>query len=102
MSKSPVKRGRPVEMRARQLELKQTLLEHPDVPNMLEKVVRTALDDNYKNQAVAQKLVMDRLLPISTFEKTVDSCEKINIVIHTLRPDSETVQGEVIDESIGN
>ena len=96
------KRGRPAGMRARQLELKQTLLEHPDVPNMLEKVVRTALDDNYKNQAVAQKLVMDRLLPISTFEKTVDSREKINIVIHTLRPDSETVQGEVIDESIGN
>ena len=69
---------------------------------MLEKVVRIASDNNHKNQAVAQKLVMDRLLPISTFEKAVDSREKINIVIHTLRPDSETVEGEVIDESIGN
>ena len=81
MSKTPVKRGRPAGMRARQLELKQTLLDHPDVPKVLEKVIRTALDDNQKNQAVAQKLVMDRLLPISTFEKAVDSREKINIVI---------------------
>ena len=60
MSKTPVKRGRPAGMRARQLELKQTLLEHPDVPKVLEKVVSAALDDEHKNQAVAQKLVMDR------------------------------------------
>ena len=70
MSKTPVKRGRPAGMRARQLELKQTLLEHPDVPKVIEKVVRTALDDNRKNQAVAQKLVMDRLLPIEVRESS--------------------------------
>ena len=45
MSKTPIKRGRPAGMRARQLELKQTLLEHPDVPTVIETVVRTALDD---------------------------------------------------------
>ncbi len=44
MSKTPVKRGRPAGMRARQLELKQTLLEHPDVPKVLKKVVSAALD----------------------------------------------------------
>ena len=84
-------------MRARQLELKQTLLEHPDVPKVIETVIRTALDDNHKNQAVAQKLVMDRLLPISTFEKAVDSREKINIVINTIRPEKEPIEGEVIE-----
>ena len=97
MSKSPVKRGRPAGMRARQLELKQTLLEHPDVPKVIETVIRTALDDNHKNQAVAQKLVMDRLLPISTFEKAVDSREKINIVINTIRPEKKAIEGEVIE-----
>ena len=84
MSKSPVKRGRPAGMRARQLELKQTLLEHPDVPKVLEKVVSAALDDEHKNQAVAQKLVMDRLLPISTFDKGTDFKERINIIISTI------------------
>ena len=87
-------------MRARQLELKQTLLEHPDAPKVIETVIRAALDDNHKNQAAAQKILMVRMLPISTFEKAVDSREKINIVIHTLRPDSEIVEGEVIDRGV--
>ena len=97
MSKTPVKRGRPAGMRARQLELKQTLLEHPDVPKVIETVIRTALDDNHKNQTAAQKILMDRLLPISTFDKAVDSREKINIVINTIRPEKEAIEGEVIE-----
>ena len=86
------KRGRPAGMRARQLELKQTLLEHPDVPKVIETVIRGALDDNHKNQAAAQKILMDRMLPISTFEKAVDSREKINIVINTIRPEKEVIE----------
>ena len=97
MSKTPVKRGRPAGMRARQLELKQTLLEHPDVPKVIETVIRTALDDNHKNQTAAQKILMDRMLPISTFEKAVDSREKINIVINSIRPEKEAIEGEVIE-----
>ena len=84
-------------MRARQLELKQTFLEHPDFPKVIETVIRTALDDNHKNQTAAQKILMDRMLPISTFEKAVDSREKINIVINTIRPEKEALEGEVID-----
>ena len=97
MSKILVKRGRLAGMRARQLELKQTLLEHPDVPKVIETVIRTALDDNHKNQTAAQKILMDRMLPISTFEKAVDSREKINIVINTIRPQKEALEGEVIE-----
>ena len=78
------------------MELKQTLLEHPDVPKVIETVIRTALDDNHKNQTAAQKVLMDRMLPISTFEKAVDSREKINIVINTIRPEKEALEGEVI------
>ena len=97
MSKTSVKRGRPAGMRARQLELKQTLLEHPDVPMVIETVIRTALDDSHKNQTAAQKILMDRMLPISTFEKSTDSREKINIVINTIRPEKEAIKGEVIE-----
>ena len=98
MSKTSVKRGRPAGMRARQLELKQTLLEHPDVPKVIETVIRTALDDNHKNQTAAQKILMDRMLPISTFEKAADSREKINIVVNTIRPEKEAIEGEVIEQ----
>ena len=97
MSKTPAQRGRPAGMRARQLELRQTLLEHPDVPKVIETVIRTALDDNHKNQTAAQKILMDRMLPISTFEKAVDNREKINIVINTIRPEKEAIEGEVIE-----
>ena len=84
-------------MRARQLVLKQTLLEHPDIPEVIETVIRTALDDNHRNQTAAQKFLMDRMLPTSTFEKAVDSREKINIVINTIRPEIEALEGEVIE-----
>jgi hypothetical protein len=96
MSKTPVKRGRPAGMRARQLELKQTLLEHPDVPTVIETVVRTALDDNHKNQTAAQKILMDRILPISTFDKKYDTKEKITINVSVIEP--ETIEGEVIEQ----
>ena len=98
MSKSPVKRGRPAGMRARQLELKQTLLEHPDVPTVIETVVRTALDDTHKNQTAAQKILMDRILPISTFEKQFDNREKITINVSVIGKESETLEGEVIEQ----
>ena len=78
--------------------MKQTLFEHPDVPKVIEAVIRTALDDNHKNQTAAQKILMDRMLPISTFEKAVDSREKINIVINTIRPETEAIEGEVIEQ----
>ena len=84
-------------MWTRQLELKQTFLEHPDVPKVIETVIRTALDDSHKSQTVAQKILMDRMLPVSTFEKAVDSREKINIVINTIRPEKEAIEGEVIE-----
>ena len=97
MNKQLKKRGRPPGIRAAQLELQEKLYNHPDNHKVIETIYRAALDDNHKNQAVAQKLVMDRLLPISTFEKSVDSREKINIVINTIRPEKEAFKGEVIE-----
>jgi hypothetical protein len=98
MSKTHVKRGRPAGMRARQLELKQTLLEHPDVPAVIETVVRTALDETHKNQTAAQKILMDRILPISTFDKQFDNREKITINVSVIGKESETLEGEVIEQ----
>ena len=95
MSKTPVKRGRPAGMPARQLELKQTLLEHPYVPTVIETVVRTALDDTHKNQTAAQKILMDRILPISTFDKGIDFKERINITISTIPIKDEKVINEL-------
>ena len=54
------------------------------------KVHFTALDDNHKNQAVAQKLLMDRMLSISVCDKNADIREKITINISSAEiPDRE-------------
>ena len=69
-------------------------MEHPDVPKVTETVIRSALDNNHKNKVAAQKILMDRMLPISTFEKAADSREEVNIVIHTLRHEKEPIEWE--------
>ena len=65
MNKMTKKRGRPPGIRAAQLELQEKLYNHPDNHKVIETIYRAALDDNHKNQAAAQKLLMDRMLPIS-------------------------------------
>ena len=97
MNKTPVKRGKSAGIRARQLELKKTLLEHSAVRKVTETVIRSALDNNHKNKVAAQKILMDRILPISTFEKAADSREEIK-KIHTLRPEKEPIEAEGIEQ----
>ena len=63
---------------------------------VIETVVRTALDDTHKNQTVAQKILMDRILPISTFDKKYDTKKKITINVSVIEP--ETIKGEVIEQ----
>ena len=77
--------------------MQEKLYNHRDNDKAIETIYRAVLDDNHKNQTAAQKFLMDRMLPISTFEKAVDSREKINIVINTIRPEKEAIEGEVIE-----
>ena len=90
MTKAIKKRGRPQGMRAIQLDLQEQLYNHPDNHKVIETIYRTALDDNHKNQAAAQKLLMDRMLPISVCDKNADIREKITINISSVEiPDRE-------------
>jgi len=45
------------------------MLTSPKSKRVLESIFDAALDDDHKNQAAAWKLVMDRVLPTSYFEK---------------------------------
>ena len=55
--------------------------------------MRATLDDNHMNQVEVQKILTDRMLPIDTFERAVDSREKMNIVINTIRATKEAFEG---------
>ena len=90
MNEMTKKRGGPPGIRVAQLELQEKLYNHPDNHKVTETIYRAALDDNHKNQAAAQKLLMDRMLPISVCDKNVDIREKITINISSVEiPDRE-------------
>lgn len=50
-------------------EYKARMLASPKSRKVLDSILNAALDDDHKNQAAAWKLCMDRLLPVSYFEK---------------------------------
>ena len=50
-------------------EYKARMLASPKSKKVLDSIFNAALDDEHKNQAAAWKLVMDRMLPLSYFEK---------------------------------
>ena len=50
-------------------EYKARMLASPKSKKVLETIFDAALDNEHKNQAAAWKLVMDRMLPLSYFEK---------------------------------
>ena len=87
MGKAMNKRGRPKGMRATQLDIQRRLCEHPDRQKVIESIYRAALDDDHKCQAVAMKLIMDRVLPVSLCDKDSDINKAISINITSVSPD---------------
>jgi hypothetical protein len=66
----------------------------------LEAIFNAALDDDHKNQAAAWKLVMDRMLPVSYFEKEASGGRSaVSITISNLGSgDTVISQGESEDQ----
>ena len=62
-------RGRPPGDAATINEFKARLLASPKSKKVMDCILNAALDDDHKNQAAAWKLLMDRMLPLSYFDK---------------------------------
>ena len=81
--KKPGKPGRPPGEAAAINEFKARLLASPKSRKVFDTILDAALDDEHKNQSAAWKLLMDRLLPVSYFEKDKDGNGRaaVNITI---------------------
>ena len=99
-------RGRPKGDAAIINEYKSRMLTSPKSARGLESIFDAALDDDHKNQAAAWKLVMDRVLPASYFEKDKAGGSKggINISITgvggettVISENTEEQQQDIID-----
>jgi len=77
------------------------MLNSPKSEKVLEAIYGAALDDNHKNQAAAWKLIMDRLLPVSHFEKDKNGGGRaaVSITITGVGGEQTIISGEeeVID-----
>jgi hypothetical protein len=71
------------------------MLTSPKSKKVLESIFDAALNDDHKNQAAAWKLVMDRMLPVSYFEKDKVAGGKsaINISITGVGGETTVISG---------
>ena len=83
------------------------MLASPKSRRVLETIFDAALDNDHKNQAAAWKLVMDRTLPLSYFEKDAASGRSsVNITISGLggnvetNVDSNDIEGEIVEQDV--
>lgn len=63
-----VKLGRPPGEAAAMAEFKARLMNSPKSHKVIEAIFNAAVDDNHKNQAAAWKILLDRMIPISSME----------------------------------
>ena len=79
--KQPV--GRPKGDASAIEEFKARLMNSPKSRKVLDAILDAALDDEHKNQAAAWKLLVDRMLPMSYFDKDKISGSRpsVNITI---------------------
>lgn len=82
-------------------EMKARLLASPKSRKVLDSIVDAALNDEHKNQSAAWKLLMDRMLPVSYFEKEKEAGNRpsVNITISGIGG-NETVISETDDSDI--
>lgn len=91
--------GRPKGDHSAMAEMKQRFLARRDTNAVIESIFRAAQDDEHKNQSAAWKLIVDRILPLSSFDKDkLGGKPTVNITISGVGdPVVQDIEGEVID-----
>jgi hypothetical protein len=78
-------------------EFKARLMASPKSRKVLDSILDAALDDEHKNQAAAWKLLVDRMLPMSYFEKDKAGSSRPSVNI-TISGVGETVSVDSVDD----
>jgi len=84
-------RGRPPGDASIINEYKARMLASPKSQKVLDSIMDAALNDEHKNQAAAWKLLMDRMLPVSYFEKDKNNTGRSAVSITIKGVGGETI-----------
>jgi len=108
-AKKPTNRGkvgRPKGDAAIINEYKARMLASPKSHKVLESILDAALNDDHKNQAAAWKLLMDRMLPVSYFEKDNASGGRPSVSITIsgigdpkISTEEDIIEAEIVDDN---
>jgi nitrate reductase alpha subunit len=79
-TKNPV--GRPKGEASAMKEYRERMLRSPKSRKVLDSIFHAALNDDHKNQAAAWKIIMDRIAPVSGFEKEAGSLQRASIQVN--------------------
>ena len=90
---APKRRGRPPKTAKRppgrpkgegtiMKEYRARMLNSPRSKKVLDAIFEAALDDEHKNQAAAWKIIVDRIVPVSGFEKEAGSLQRSAIQVN--------------------
>jgi hypothetical protein len=83
-------------------EYKARMLASPKSREVMDSIFNAALDDDHKNQSAAWKLIVDRIMPLSYFEKDKLSNGRaaVSITINGIDSDNPITIGETIDGDV--
>ena len=89
-------RGRPAGDKAIMDEYKARMLNSPKSARVLEAIFDAALDPDHKAQSAAWKLIVDRIVPISSFEQVKQGGSTPSISINITGLTSPVVEAEEV------
>ena len=79
-------------------QYKARMLASPKSAQVLKAILDAALDDDHKNQAAAWKIVTDRIMPVSMFEKdVVKGSGRNQVTVNIVTAGNATVEEDAID-----
>lgn len=80
-------------------EYKARMLASPKSREVMDAIFNAALDDNHKSQSAAWKLIIDRILPLSYFEKSklTNGKAAVNITINGIDSNNPVTIGETLE-----
>lgn len=79
-------------------EYKARMLSSPKSRKVLDAIFDAALDNEHKNQAAAWKLIVDRIVPVSSFEQDIIKQGGRSAIQINITGIGASVEPEVIDE----
>ena len=92
--------GRPAGDKAIMDEFKARMLNSPKSARVLEAIFDAALNDDHKAQSAAWKLIVDRIMPVSSFEQVKQGGGAPSISINITGLTSPTINAEEVQYDV--